>query len=447
MAQSPIDRFLPVIELYSYLQSFVQRRLWLRVLIGMVLGIGLGAYLSSKPDWISAENLESLVNWIALPGNLFIRIVQMIMIPLMFSSVVQGIAGGESAEYLKKSGPKLILYYAATTTTVLIIAVILVNVLNPGSYMDAANLITDDMALNPESLPDSHSKTSIGNIPSVLIDLLPANPLQALVSGDMLSIVIFAIIIGVSLANIPSDTAVPLLKVLYSVQEITMAITRWAMKLAPVAVFGLMCQVTERVGIDTIMGLSMFMFTVVLGLLLVVVVYCCILVFVARVNLKKFFTDARDTLLLAFSVASSAAVMPLTIKTAEEKMGIHRSVSRFIIPVGVSLNMDGTAVFQAIATIFIAQVYGLDLDLATMMIIIVTTIFASIGTPSAPGAGVIVLGSVLGTIGIPITAIALIIGVDRLLGMFRTSVNVMGDLVTCNVFNRFYRMNSEEAPD
>src|SRR5690606_21511688 len=139
-------------------------------------------------------------------------------------------------------------------------------------------------ALDTDSFQNSHDKVSMGNIPNLLIDLLPANPLEALVSGDMLSIVVFAIIIGVSLANIPSDTAVPLLKVLYSVQEITMAITRWAMKLAPLAVFGLMCQVTEKVGIDTILGLSMFMFTVVLGLLMVVVVYSCILVFVARVN-------------------------------------------------------------------------------------------------------------------------------------------------------------------
>lgn len=431
-------RVFPAKELYEYLQSFVQRRLWLRVLIGMVLGVALGAYFSTQPSWISLENLDSLVSWISFPGNLFIRIVQMIMIPLMFTSVVQGIAGGDSADHLKKFGPKLLLYYLMTTSSVLILAVILVNVLNPGAYMDATSLITPDMAIDPNAVKNTEVQTNLGNIPTMIIDLLPANPLQALVSGDMLSIVIFAVIIGVSLANIPSDTAVPLLKLMYSVQEITMAITRWAMKLTPIAVFGLMCQVTSTVGLETITGLSMFLVTVLIGLLLVVVVYSCILLFVARINIRRFFIDAKDTLLLAFSVASSAAVMPLTLKTAEEKMGINPSVSRFIIPIGVSLNMDGTAVFQAIATIFIAQVYGLELDLITTLIIIATTILASIGTPSAPGAGVIVLGSVLGTIGIPITAIALIIGVDRLLGMFRTSVNVMGDLVTCQVFNRFH---------
>lgn len=438
------DRLIPVKELYSYLQNLVQRKLWLRVLIAMLLGVMLGAYFATQPTWIPEKLLEPIVNWIAFPGNLFIRVVQMIMIPLMFTSVIQGIAGGDNKEYLKKSGPKLLLYYTLTTTTVLLFAVTLASVIEPGSYMDASSLITQDMTIDTQAISEGSTRFSFGYIPEMIVGLLPANPLEALVSGDMLSIVIFAVIIGVSLANIPSDTAMPLLKVLYSVQEITMAITKWAMKLAPVAVFGLMCQVTSKVGIETIMGLSMFMLTVVIGLLIVVIVYSLILLLFAKVSLHKFFSDAKDVLLLAFSMGSSAAVMPLSLKTAEEKMGINPSVSRFIIPVGISINMDGTAVFQAIATLFLAQVYGLQLDTPTIIIIIITTILASIGTPSAPGAGVIVLGSVLGTIGIPVTAIALIIGVDRLLGMFRTSINVMGDLVTCQVFNKMYLKELEK---
>lgn len=444
MSENRTENLSPVKELYSYLQSLVQNQLWLKVLIAMILGIALGAFFATKPGWIHENFLPPIINWIAFPGNLFIRVVQMIMIPLMFSSVVQGIAGGDNKEYLMKSGPKLLLYYGITTTTVLTLAVILASVIKPGTYMDTANLMTEDMAINTETTGVSGKDLNLGNIPNLITELLPANPLTAFISGDMLSIVIFALIIGVSLANIPLNTAVPLLKVIYSVQEITMAITRWAMKLAPIAVFGLMCQVTSQVGIGTIMGLSMFMITVLMGLLIVVLVYTCLLLFVAQINLKKFFIDAKDALLLAFSVASSAAVMPLTLKTAEEKMNINPAVSRFIIPIGVSLNMDGTAVFQAIATLFLAQVYGLELNTPTLLVVIVTTILASIGTPSAPGAGVIVLGSVLATIGIPVTAIALIIGVDRLLGMFRSAVNVMGDLVTCQVFNRFYKgANSE----
>lgn len=223
-----------------------------------------------------------------------------------------------------------------------------------------------------------------------------------------------------------------------------MAITKWTMKIAPIAVFGLMVQVTSQVGIETIFGLSMFIVTVICGLLLTVLFYFALLRFYVGISIKQFMSDAKDALLLGFSISSSAAVMPLTLKTAEEKMNISPSVSRFVIPIGVSLNMDGTAVFQAIATLFLAQVYGLQLDPMSIAVVIVTTIMASIGTPSAPGAGVIVLGSVLSSIGIPVTAIALIIGVDRLLGMFRTAVNVMGDLVACQVFNKVELKNQEK---
>lgn len=445
MAENHTSRIQPIKELYHYLQTLVQRRLWLKVLIGMGLGIAVGAFFATRPVWMDEKVSSALINWIAFPGNIFIRVVQMIMIPLMFSSIVQGIAGGDNKEYLMKSGPRLLAYYGITTSSVLVVAVVIAQLIQPGNYMDATNLITGEMALNPDAAESIQTSLQFGDIPNLITELIPANPLAALVSGDMLSIVIFSIIIGISLANIPSDTAIPLLKVIYSIQEITMSITKWAMRMAPLAVFGLMCQVTSKVGINTLIGLSMFILTVILGLLAVIIVYSCLLVFVARVNLKDFFVNARDAMLLGFSVASSAAVMPLTLKTAEEKMKINTSVSRFIIPVGVSLNMDGTAVFQAIATMFLAQVYGIDMDMPTIMIVIVTTILASIGTPSAPGAGVIVLGSVLESIGIPITAIALIIGVDRLLGMFRASVNVMGDLVTCQVFNKFYTKNNPSS--
>src|SRR5690606_35625950 len=154
-----------------------------------------------------------IISWIAFPGNIFIRVVQMIMIPLMFSSVVQGIAGGGNKEYLMKSGPRLVLYYAMTTTTVLIFAVIIASLIQPGNYMDAANLITDDMVIDTNAVVAAQTTLNFGNLPTMITELLPANPLAALVSGDMLSIVIFAIIVGISLANIPSDTAVPLLKV------------------------------------------------------------------------------------------------------------------------------------------------------------------------------------------------------------------------------------------
>lgn len=436
MQKNKQETLSPIKDLYSYIQNLVQRKLWLKVLIAIALGIVLGAYLATTPSWLTEEQKTGLINWIALPGNLFIRIVQMIMVPLMFSSIIQGIAGGNNKDYLLKSGGKVLLYFAFTSIVTLILAVAIAGVLNPGDYMTIA---VDEQLTQVASTGEA--MVNFSTLPEILTNLIPDNPLKSLVAGDMLSIVVFALIVGVSLVNLPKETSLPLLKVLYSVQEVTMAITKWTMKIAPLAVFGLMVQVTSQVGIETIFGLSMFIVTVLSGLLLTVFFYFAILRFYAGVSIKQFMSDSKDALLLGFSISSSAAVMPLTLKTAEEKMKINPSVSRFVIPIGVSLNMDGTAVFQAIATLFLAQVYGLELDAMSITVVIVTTIMASIGTPSAPGAGVIVLGSVLSSIGIPIAAIALIIGVDRLLGMFRTAVNVMGDLVACQVFNKIELRN------
>lgn len=434
------EKLNPIKDLYSYIQNLVQRKLWLRVLIAIFLGISLGSYLATTPSWLAEDQKTGLINWIALPGNLFIRIVQMIMVPLMFSSIIQGIAGGNNKDYLLKSGAKVLLYFGFTSIVTLILAVSIAGILNPGDYM---NISVDEQIAQVTS--GRKTMVNFANLPEILTNLIPDNPLKSLVAGDMLSIVIFALIVGVSLVNLPKETSLPLLKVLYSVQEVTMAITKWTMKIAPLAVFGLMTQVTSQVGIETIFGLSMFIATVVSGLMLTVLFYFVILRFYAGVSIKQFMADAKDALLLGFSISSSAAVMPLTLKTAEEKMKINPSVSRFVIPIGVSLNMDGTAVFQAIATLFLAQVYGLELDAMSITVVIITTIMASIGTPSAPGAGVIVLGSVLASIGIPVTAIALIIGVDRLLGMFRTAVNVMGDLVACQVFNKIELRNQDKT--
>lgn len=153
--QKPTERLLPVKDLYKYLQNLVQKKLWLKVLIGMVAGILLGAYFATQPSWIGEKTLQSVINWVAFPGNLFIRVVQMIMIPLMFSSIVQGIAGGDNTEYLKKSGPKLLLYYGMTTSTVLILAVILATIIQPGNYMDATSLITADMTLDTQTITES----------------------------------------------------------------------------------------------------------------------------------------------------------------------------------------------------------------------------------------------------------------------------------------------------
>ncbi len=214
-----------------------------------------------------------------------------------------------------------------------------------------------------------------------------------------------------------------------------MTIIRWAMKLAPIAVFGLMCQVTASVGWNALSGLGMYVFAVLLAMGLLAVANVLV-AWWSGVRPGKFLSGCRDMMLLAFSTSSSAAVMPLSLKTALERFNVRESIARFVVPVGTIINMNGTAAFQAIAAIFLAQVYGLDLGMPAIVMMVVTTVAASIGTPSAPGAGVIVLATVLSSVGIPVEGIGIIIGVDRLLGMVRSSLNVMNDMTTCIWFER-----------
>jgi Na+/H+-dicarboxylate symporter len=416
-------------DLYIHLQTLVKNRLWLKVLIGLFLGIILGIILSPNNDYMTLKTSETITNWLALPGNLFIRLVQMIMIPLIISSIIQGIAGGDNKDTLKEMGPKLGLYFLLTTLFSIIIGLALVLIIEPGNYISNENLLVKENNI----IIENNGNNKI-NIPEVISNVLPINPLQSMISGDMLSLIVFSIIVAIALNSMNKKTAEPLMEIIFSIQEICMTVTKWAMKLAPYAVFGLICQVTAKVGINALAGLSMYIVTVLLGLFLLMVFYMAIIYFNSNYGLKYFIVNMKDLLLLAFSVASTAAVMPLSLKTVEEKLHVSPSLSKFIIPVGATINMNGTALYQAIATIFLSQVYHLDLSLMSIILIVITTVGASIGTPSSPGAGIIILATVLSSVGIPIEGIALIIGVDHILGMCRTAVNVTGDVTACVYF-------------
>jgi Na+/H+-dicarboxylate symporter len=218
------------------------------------------------------------------------------------------------------------------------------------------------------------------------------------------------------------------------------------MHIAPFAVFGLLAQITIKVGLDALLGMAVYVGTVILGLLLMILVYLIIVSLIARHNPLHFLSAVREVQLLAFSTSSSAAVMPLSMQTAEDKLGVRPSISQFLIPLGASINMDGTALYQAAATVFLAQVYNVELGLSSLLLILVTTVGASIGSPATPGVGIVILAMVLSSVGIPASGVALIIGVDRILDMSRTAVNVTGDLTACLVMDRWVggKKTSEE---
>jgi len=259
----------------------------------------------------------------------------------------------------------------------------------------------------------------------------------------MLQIVIFSVIFGIALMSMAPKQSRPMLELLGSLQEVCMTVVRWAMKLAPMAVFGLMAQLTTQTGLGAMVGMAFYVFTVLFGLLIMLCFYMLLLLVFVNEKPLEFLRASRDVLLLAFSTSSSATVMPLSIKTAEDHFKVHPSISQFVIPLGATINMNGTALYQAVATVFIAQVYGVELGMGSLALVVAMAVGASIGSPATPGVGIVILAMVLETVGIPAAGIALIMGVDRILDMSRTAINVTGDLVTCALMEKWVGGSSE----
>jgi len=426
--------FKPLRSFEIHLQSLIDAKLWVKVLLALFLGIGFGVVLSPETAWVPKSISTAMGDWLALPGMLFLKMVQMIMIPLIFASIITGIVSA-TGDQLKKLGIGLGVYFIITTTISIFIGVVLTLLIKPGNAIHE-NTTADhtDVVKNADV---GGEVAGLNDIPGAITSLLPENPLASMVSGEMLAIVIFTIIIGVAIVQLSEAAKNPIMHLLSAIQEICMTIVNWAMRLVPYAVFGLMAQLTSSVGIGSLKGIGLYVATVLLGLLIFLGIYLFIVAVVGRFNPILFLRKIKDVQLLAFSTTSSAAVMPLSIKTAQDELGISKSISNFLIPVGATVNMDGTAMYQCISTLFIAQVYGMEMTISSIVLIMFTLVAASIGTPAIPGGGVVILASVLQSAGIPAEGIVIIIGVERILGMFRAAINVTGDLTACLVFQRF----------
>lgn len=422
----------PLRHLSVYLSGLVQGRLWLKVLVGMLLGLVVGTLLGPSVGLVEPETGATIGNWLAFPGQLFLATIQMIVIPLVIASVVRGLAASEDLNQLRRLGLRVIAFFMVTTAIAATIGLWVGSVISPGDMLSG-------LTLPPATAADqtTASLAGAGSLPEALLGLLPGNPLDAMVEGQMLQVVIFSSIVGVALVSMEPTKSRPMLDLLDSLQQVCMTVVRWAMGLAPYAVFGLMAQLTTTIGFQAMLGMASYVATVLLGLLIMLAVYLIILKVLGGDGPAEFLGKTRDVLLLAFSTSSSAAVMPLSIRTAEDKLGIRPSVSQFVIPLGATINMTGTALYQAVATMFLAQVYGVDLGLGSMALVVAMAVGASIGSPATPGVGIVILAMVLQTVGIPPSGIALIMGVDRILDMCRTAINVTGDLVTCRLLENW----------
>ncbi|MDA0313093.1 MAG: dicarboxylate/amino acid:cation symporter [Gemmatimonadetes bacterium] len=408
-------------------------QLYTKILIGLVLG----AIMGGAAGYFEIEPLQNLFSSLEPLGTAFINLITMIVIPLVVASLLVGTASLGDLRKLGRIGGKTVAYYMTTTAIAVTIGLGLANIIKPGAGVSETT--RDELAARYGGAA-MESMSVAENAPGwveTLMSIIPRNPVQAAAEMDLLSLIFFTICFGAALTVIREDRRDAVLNFFHGINEASMVLINWIMELAPYAVFVLIAAVVSNFGFDLLQSLLLYTVVVVAGLLLHAFgIYALALRFVAKVNPLPFYKRVAAVPLLAFSTSSSNATLPLTIETAEEKLGVSNEVASFVLPLGATINMDGTALYQAVAVMFIAQIYGIDLSLADQLIVVLTATLASVGAAGVPSAGIITLIIVLNSVGMGQhvqAGIALILGVDRILDMIRTSVNVTGDL-SCAAF-------------
>jgi DAACS family dicarboxylate/amino acid:cation (Na+ or H+) symporter len=361
----------------------------------------------------------------------------MVVIPLVLSTLALGVAGLGDVSRLGRIGLITLVSFLTLTTLAVILGLTLVNTVRPGAGLDPG--LREELMATYGGQSDQVMGLAEGALGiNTFVNFVPRNPVAAMAQGEMLAVIVFALFIGVALTTIPKATAKPLLDVLDSIAAVTIRIIEIVMNFAPYAVFCLIFAVTTRFGLSLLGSLATYVLTVISGLVIFsVVVYSVILSLIARRNPLDFFKRTKIVTVTAFSTSSSNATLPTTLRVTEEELKVPREIAGFVIPLGATVNMNGTALFEGITVLFIAQVFGQDLTLAQQLVVIVMSVVTAIGTAGVPGGSIPLLMMVLQMVNVPVEGIAIIIGVDRILDMCRTTVNVMGDMVTATVVDRF----------
>ena len=387
-----------------------------QVLIALVAGAGFG--------WVAPGAAEK----IGFLGDLFLRSLKMIIIPLIFTSLVSGIASLGNPRSVGRIGVRTLVYYTITTTLAISVGLTLVNVIKPGAHLDLGGV---------SELPEGFS-TATQTLPEFLLRMVPDNVIAAMAQGEVLPVIVFAILFGLFLTLLNGPNVETVHRVIEGVLEIIQALTLAIVKLAPVGIFALLAREVARSGPGIIWDLRYYFLTVGVGLLVHAFVTLPLILFVlGRRSPLAFGRKVVPAIATAFSTASSSATLPLSMECAEREAGIQKGVSSFVLPLGATVNMDGTALYEAVAALTIAQMYGVALDLPQQALVLLTALLASVGAAGIPMAGLVMLVVVLQAIGLPLEGIGTIIAVDRVLDMMRTATNVWSDLVGTAVVNRF----------
>lgn len=411
-----------------------------QILSGLVLGVAAG--LVAKELVTTPDGLERLAWWLGNViqplGKLFIRVIFMIVIPLIFAAIVLGVAEMGDVRKLGRVGLKSVFYTLLLTTTGVLVALAVVNVFAPGRHMTAA---TRD-ALTARYVGAAADKVALGvtekPLADTLLGLIPQNPLYEAVNaftpnytgGGLIAVMVFSLFFGVALAMTPADKAGALTAMLKGLFEVCMIIIDFAMRLAPLGVACLGFALTAQLGADVLRSLGFYTAVVILGLgLQQFVTYPLFLKLIGGVSPWAFFKNIREVMLTAFSTSSSNATLPVSMRVAETNLKLPPQISRFVLTVGASANQNGTALYEGVTVLFLAQVFGVDLSIGQQVVVALMCILAGLGTAGVPGGSLPLVVGVLVTIGVPGESIAIILGIDRLLDMCRTTLNVTGDLV------------------
>jgi dicarboxylate/amino acid:cation (Na+ or H+) symporter, DAACS family len=405
-----------------------------KILLGLAIGASLG--VASNIFFTNAPELIWIVDNIANPvGQIFLRMLFMIVVPLILSSVALGVASLGDLRRVGRIGGKSMGLFLLTTSVAAAIGLTLVNIVQPGNSLDPvvqAQLMEQYSGAAAERVGGG----AVFGI-QTFINIVPRNPIDSMARGDMIGLIFFSIIIGIALTQIRPERAKPLMDVLESIVDVVTKIIGYAMKLAPYGVAGLIFAVTARFGGDVLQSLAMYVGVVLLGLTIQLMLVTGVLAKVlAGVPYGQFFRKSKALMVTAFSTSSSNATLPTNIRTAEEEFGVPKEIASFVLPLGATMNMNGTALFEGMTVLFLAQVFGVDLSLTTQLIVIVMSVITAVGAAGVPGGSIPLLVLILEMVGVPGEGIALILGVDRILDMSRTVPNVMGDLNTALIVTK-----------
>ncbi len=392
---------------------FVNMGFTQKMLFAMLFGAVFGIILNNigLDDFINKYLSYGILD---IVGKIFVNSLKMLVIPLVFCSIAVGVSSLGNISLMGRIGAKSLLIYLITTAIAISLALLISIIIKPGSQVEI-DAVSTFVAKDAPSLS------------SVITSIVPSNPILAMAEGEMLQIIFFAIVLGISITISGSKGSI-FKKGLESINSVMMSMVSIIMKLAPLGVFCLIAKTFATQGISMILPLASYFFTVVCVLILhVMFTYSFFLKFLGKVSPIIFLKKMRTAVVFAFSTASSNATIPVTLNTVEKRLGVDKAVASFTVPFGATINMDGTAIMQGVATVFIATVYSIDLSLADYLLVILTATLASVGTAGVPGVGLIMLTMVLTQVGLPVEGVALIIGIDRLLDMMRTAVNITGD--------------------